>query len=54
MEYVTWILTNYAGVVAGVVAVATGLYAIALIVPGEQPDKSIKWFLDITEKFSRK
>lgn len=30
------------------------LYALALLIPGEQPDKAIKALLDFTEKYSRK
>ena len=32
----------------------TSIYTISLAIPGEQPDKLIKWLLDITEKMSKK
>ena len=29
-------------------------YGVALLIPGEQPDKSIKWLMNITDMMSRK
>jgi hypothetical protein len=31
-----------------------GAYLVALIIPGEHPDKEIKWLLEFTERISRK
>lgn len=36
------------------VAFLSALYAFFLVVPGDQPDKSIKALLDLTKRFSRK
>jgi hypothetical protein len=31
-----------------------GAYLVALIVPGEHPDKEIRWLLEITQRISKK
>lgn len=61
MEYITAILGNWQEIAAqgllalgGLAAFLTAIYAIALIIPGEQPDKVIKKLLDLTQKLSRK
>lgn len=45
------LLFKYLGAASAFLA---GLYALMLVIPGDQPDKIIKKILDITEKFSRK
>ena len=41
--------------VVGSITVLLGIaYKIALIIPGDQPEKFIKWLLDLTSKISRK
>jgi len=54
MEKLSYVIDNLPAVITSVVAILGGVYAIALIVPGEQPDKFIKSILDLTKKFSRK
>lgn len=39
------------GAVAGLLA---ALYTLFLLIPGEQPDKTIKGILEFTKRFSRK
>lgn len=41
-------------IVGAIGLILTGLYTIALIIPGDQPDKAIKAILSITERFSKK
>lgn len=41
-------------IIGALTAVLASLYALFLIIPGEQPDKTIKAMLDFTSKFSRK
>lgn len=54
MEYISFILENGAEIFTALVGVLAALYTLALIIPGEQPDKTIKAILDFTEKVSRK
>ena len=35
-------------------ALLSALYTVALLIPGDEPDNTIKRFLDFTQKFSRK
>ena len=44
-------LPEYAGYI---VTILGAVYALALLIPGEQPDKTLKKILDITEKLSIK
>ena len=41
-------------VMGAVSVLLSALYTVALIVPGDEPDNTIKRFLDFTQKFSRK
>lgn len=41
-------------VIAGLAALLSSLYALFLLIPGEQPDKAIKAVLDFTQKWSSK
>lgn len=41
-------------VVSGVIGVLSGIIAIALIIPGEQPEKALKGVVGFLEKFSKK
>lgn len=61
MELVTSIITHWQEIVTqaflvlgGLATALGGLYAIFLIIPGEQPDKVIKKIYDFTVKLSRK
>lgn len=38
----------------GMTTALAALYAIALKIPGDQPDKAIAWLLAFTQKFSSK
>jgi len=55
MDFLRWLLEldflPYLGAASSLLA---GLYTIALLIPGEQPDKAIKSLMDLTEKLSRK
>lgn len=54
MELIKIVAENGLEIVGAIVMVLTGLYTLALIIPGDQPDKMIKAALDFTTKFSRK
>ena len=40
-------------IVAAVIAFLTGVIAIALLIPGEQPEKFLKKVVEFLEKYSR-
>ena len=54
MEILNFIVAHGAEIVAASVGVLAALYALFLVIPGDQPDKVIKAILDFTEKFSKK
>lgn len=54
MDVFQWIIVNYQAILSGLVAIATGLIAIFLLVPGEQPEKALQAFVDFVSKFSLK
>lgn len=54
LEIIQMILEKGPEVIGYAVVALGALYSIALMIPGEQPDKAIKWLLDITTKFSKK
>lgn len=54
IEVLNFVKDHGLELVGGFTLTLSGLYAIALIIPGEQPDKFIKSVLDITTKLSKK
>ena len=54
MEWLTWILANYQGLIAAVIAVLSALIALALIIPGDQPEATLQKWVDFLSKFSKK
>ena len=54
MEMISFVATNIVPILNGVTAVIVGLIMIALVIPGEQPDKALQAALDFLTKFSRK
>lgn len=61
IDIVKVIIANYDTIIAqallalgGLTTFFAAIYAIALIIPGEQPDKTIKSVLEFTKKFSKK
>jgi hypothetical protein len=48
-------IANAALLIGGAfVALISAVYTLFLLIPGDQPDKTIKAFLDFTQRFSRK
>lgn len=41
-------------ILAALIALCSGLIAVALLVPGEQPEKALKAIVALLEKLSRK
>jgi hypothetical protein len=49
-----YLAAHWLEIVGYIATTLTGLYGLALLIPGEQPDKAIKFLLTMTEKVSRK
>jgi hypothetical protein len=47
-------MENVFEIVGAVTMILTGLYTLSLIIPGDQPDKTLEKILDFTKRFSRK
>ena len=54
MSIINWILENYQAVITSAVGILTAALAIALLIPGDVPDKQLQWLVDLLKKFSRK
>ena len=54
LEIGGWILANYQAVLSAVMGVLTALIALALLIPGDQPEGWFKAAADFLGKFSRK
>jgi hypothetical protein len=54
MEWLTYLLANYQAILSAVVGLLTAAIAVALLVPGEQPEKMLQSWVDFLSKFSRK
>lgn len=54
MEILTWIMENLPEIFSGVVALLTGIIAICLLIPGEQPEKTLQIIVDFLKKLSLK
>lgn len=54
MEWITWLLSNYQALITGLIAVLSAFIALALIIPGDQPEATLQKWLDAISKFSRK
>ena len=50
----TWIVANYDIIIGAVVAILSGIIGIALLIPGEQPEKALQGVVDFLSKFSKK
>jgi hypothetical protein len=49
-----WVLAHYQEVIVGATGVVSALIALALVIPGEQPEKALQKALDFLAKFSKK
>ena len=48
------LIANWEVILGGLIAALTGLIAVAMIIPGEQPDKALQAAVDFLKRFSRK
>lgn len=54
IELVQWIIANGPIVVSGVIGILSGVIAIALLIPGEQPEKALQGIVEFLKKYSAK
>ena len=54
MEVIKFVAEHGLEIVAGVAGLSAALLVIALIIPGEQPDKFLQGVVDFLSKFSKK
>lgn len=54
MEVFAWIMANYEAVLAAVMALLSGIIAVALLIPGQEPERTLQKIVDFLKKFSKK
>ena len=54
MDAIQWVMSNWNEVVLALIALLSGVIAIALIIPGEQPEKALQKIVDFLTKISKK
>lgn len=54
MEIVAWLMANYGEIAAALVALVSGVIAVSLLIPGEQPEKALQSVLEVLKKISKK
>lgn len=52
--FVAWMAANGAQLVSAIVAVLSAVIGIALLIPGDQPEKALQGVVDFIAKFSKK
>ena len=54
MEVVNYLMLNGPAILSAVLGLLSAIVVIALMIPGEQPEKSLKRIIEFLEKFSKK
>lgn len=54
MNVINFLVENYQAIVAGVMGLISAVIAIALIIPGPEPESTLQKVLDFIAKFSKK
>lgn len=54
LDVLKWFFENWVELLGGISAAVAALLAVALIIPGEHPDKELQWLVDLLKKISRK
>lgn len=54
LKVFSFIVAHYQEIITSLVAIFTGVIAICLIIPGEQPEKFLQSVVDFISKFSSK
>lgn len=50
----SWLVAMGPEIISAIVALLSGVIAIALLIPGEQPEKALQGAVDFLKKFSKK
>jgi hypothetical protein len=53
-EIIKFVVENGEAIISAVVALLTGIIAVALLIPGDQPEKTLQKIVDLLKKISRK
>lgn len=51
---IAWLIANFDAIMVAIMAVLTAGISVAMIIPGDQPEKSLQKIVDIIAKFSKK
>lgn len=54
MSVINYVLANWQSILSAIVALLSGLIAISLLIPGDQPEKALQGVVDFLSKFSVK
>lgn len=54
MEFLKFVAEHIPEIISAVVALLSGVIAICLLIPGEQPEKALQGVVDFLKKFSLK
>ncbi len=54
MSVINYISENYQAILTAIVSVLTGVIAVSLLIPGEQPEKFLQGVVDVITKLSNK
>lgn len=54
MNVVKFIMEHFQDLLGAVVGLVTAAVGIALVIPGEQPEKALQGVVDFLKKFSKK
>ena len=54
LDAFNWVLANWSVVLNAIVALLTGVIAVAMLFPSDQPEKFLQSVVDFIKKFSAK
>lgn len=54
LALLSFIPANFATIVTAILGLATAMLALAMLIPGDQPDKFLQSAVDFLTKFSKK
>jgi hypothetical protein len=52
--FASWVVTEGPAILSAVIGVLTAAIGLAMLIPGEQPEKALKKAVDFLSKYSRK
>jgi len=54
LEIAQWLIANYQMIITLMIGLLTAIIAIALVIPGPQPEAFLQKIVDFLKKFSKK